>query len=94
MMLVFTSEADAQAAQAAIATAMDFPTPINAATKEPEPYVSRTSAWARPIVRYDDPSLWYFPKPDAQYMSAIPPSISYTEEPYDPSWSPPPPPDP
>ena len=94
MMLVFTSEADARAAQSAIAIAMNFPTPVNAATGKPEPHVSRTSSWARPCVRYDDNTLWFFPKPSDPFTAAIPGSISYTEEAYDVSWSPPPPPDP
>ena len=94
MMLVFTSKADARAAQAAIASAMNFPTPVNAATKEPEPYVARTNAWATPINRYDDNSLWYFPKPPKPaHMATIPSSIQYTEEAFDASWAPPPPPD-
>lgn len=94
MMLVFTSEADANAAQSAITAAMNFPIPVNAATKAQEPHVSRTSAWARPINRYDDNSLWFFPKPPKpEHMATIPSSIQYTEEAFDVSWAPPPPPD-
>jgi len=94
MMLVFTAQADADTAQAAITAAMNFPVPVNAATGEQEPHVSRTSSWARPVNRYDDSSLWFFPKPPDPYTAAIPSAISYAEEPYDPSWEPPPPPDP
>lgn len=94
MMLVFTTKADADAAQAAIAIAKNYPIPINAATLVAETHVSRTSAYARPVNRYDDSSLWYFPKPELQFMAAIPNTVSYAEEAFDPSWAPPPPLDP
>ena len=60
--LIFTTEAEAQAAEAAISAAMGLPAPgINAATGEPD-WSAMTLRWAEPRQIAD--GRWVIPSPD------------------------------
>ncbi len=90
MYLVFSSQAEAAAANATISANMGYAiVGVNAATGEPNPNAQQTTQWAIPQETASTattyPSSWVFPMPASQYMTG---AANYTEAAYDPTWFP------
>ena len=84
--LSFPTEEAAEAAQAQVATNMGLPrVGVNAATGQPQPNATRTTAWASVQKKHEE-DKWYFTKPPESALSGI---SGYTEEETDESWHPP-----
>ena len=88
--LVFTSQADADEANAMIGANMGCSIiGMNAATGLPDPSAQLTTQWAVPMqtaaTAATYPVRWVIPMPTGQYMTGVP---NYTEAAYGATWFP------
>jgi hypothetical protein len=91
--LVFTNQADANAANTTIGANMGCSiVGVNAATGLPAPNAQKTTQWAVPQETASTattyPSSWVFPMPASQYMTGV---VNDTQAAYDATWFPAPP---